>query len=145
VGIGHCQVGKAPSWARAPIGAGSHDGFSIMHNIIFSADPKQAKMATVSVAGSSSFVAPWLLGSCSLIGHLSCSICCPSLDEHFWLLLVSVFYRLCCKRSKKIRSMGIAEQQSLKPLLMQLMQLAVGPTALLVMRATRGIKRLLSD
>jgi|GEM_PF-4580042 len=41
--------------------------------------------------------------------------------------------------------MGIAEQQSLKPLLMQLMQLAVGPTALLVMRATRGIKRLLSD
>jgi len=49
-------VGKAPSWARAPIGAGSHDGFCIMHNIIFSADPKRARMATV--AGSSSFVAP---------------------------------------------------------------------------------------
>ena len=40
------QVGKAPSWARAPIGADSHDGFCIMHNIIFSADPKRAKMAS---------------------------------------------------------------------------------------------------
>ena len=40
------QEGKAPSWARAPIGADSHDGFCIMHNIIFSADPKRAKMAS---------------------------------------------------------------------------------------------------
>ena len=27
-------MGKAPSWARAPIGADSHDGFCIMHNNI---------------------------------------------------------------------------------------------------------------
>jgi hypothetical protein len=49
------QVGKAPSWARAPIGADSHDGFCIMHNIIYS---QQLRNGLKWLAGSSSFVAP---------------------------------------------------------------------------------------
>ena len=51
----HQQVGKAPSWARATIGADSHDGFCIMHNIIYS---QQLRNGLKWLAGSSSFVAP---------------------------------------------------------------------------------------